>query len=111
MKVAAKTKKHPTPITVEYPIPEDLDGLRKSFGDEVVKTAAKGAIIISLQAKMRGMLEKGKALPEIQAECAKWKPDVRTITKQSAFEKASSSLDKLSPEERKQLLGKLQAMK
>jgi len=41
---------------------------------------------------------------------AAWKPDVRSIVKQSAFEKAASSLDKLSPEERKQLLAKLRAM-
>ena len=48
---------------------------------------------------------------QIQAAVTAWQPDVRNVVRQSAFEKASSSLDKLTPEERKALLAKLQAIK
>ena len=111
MKVSAKTKAKPTPVSVEYNIPNDLTGLAKAFGEEVIATAAKGAIVISLQAFIRRHIEKGTAPAELQKEVTAWKPDVRTITKQSAFEKATSALDKLTPEERKSLLAKLQAAK
>ncbi len=110
MKVSAKTKDK-QPVTIEYDLPEHLEGLRKHFGDEVVNAAAKGAIVISLQAYIRRLIEKGKNHAEIQAECKVWKPDTRTVVKQTAFEKATGAVTKLSPEERKQLLAQLQAMK
>lgn len=98
-------------VTCEFPLPATLADLSKAYGEDVVTTAAKGAIIISLQAYMRRQIEKGVAPAAIQTAVTAWKPDVRTITKQTAFEKAASSLDKLTPEERKQLLAKLQAAK
>lgn len=111
MKVSAKTKAKPTPVTVEVAIPDGIDNLTKAYGPEVTGAAAKGAIVISLQAFMRRLIEKGKNQAEIQAEAAKWKPDVRTIVRQSAYEKASSSLDKLTPQERASLLKRLQELK
>lgn len=128
MKVAAQVKKpvgevkdkdgkvtkpgHIAPVvTVEYNVPETLPELAKVFGDDVVASAARGAIIISLQAFIRRHIEKGTKSEEIQKEVNSWKPDVRTVVKQSAFEKATSALDKLSPDERKALLAKLQAAK
>lgn len=111
MKVSAKTKARPEPVTVEYNIPDKLVDQAKLFGEDVVATAAKGAIVISLQAFIRRHIEKGTAFAELQKEVTAWKPDVRTITKQTAFEKAASSLEKLTPEERKALLAKLQAAK
>lgn len=110
MKVQAKTKAKPTPVSVDYEIPDGVDALRKAFGDEVVASAAKGAIVISLQAYMRRLIEKGKTAAEIQTEVKAWKPDTRSIVKQSAFEKATSQLDKLSAQERADLLKKLQAL-
>lgn len=108
MEVNARTKEKPTPVKVVYNIPDNLEGFRKAFGDEVTYAAAKGAVVISLQAFMRRHIEKGAAQPAIQAEVAKWKPDVRSVVKQSAFEKVSSNIGKLSPEERKKLLAELQ---
>lgn len=110
MKVSAKTKEKPTPVTIEVAIPDGTDALVKAYGTEVVGTAAKGAIVISLQAFMRRMIEKGKTAAEIQEAAKTWKPDVRSVVKQSAFEKATASLDKLSPQERAELLKKLQAL-
>ena len=111
MKVSAKTKNHPDPITVEFTLPETLADLAKKFGEDVVATAAKCSFIISLQAFLRRHLEKGTSLADVQKEVNAWRPDVRTISKQTAFEKAASTLDKLTPEERKALIAKLQAVK
>ena len=96
-------------VTVEYNVPDKLADLSKAFGDDVVAAAAKGAIVISLQAFMRRHIEKGTAAAAIQTAVNDWKPDVRSIVKQTAFEKAASTLDKLTPAERAELLKKLQA--
>lgn len=108
MKVQARTKDKPTPIEVNADIPEGVEALTKKFGIDVVAAAAKAQVVISLQAFMRRLIEKGKTVAEIQAEVDKWKPDVRTVVKMSPFERAAASLDKLSDEERKNLLKKLQ---
>ena len=110
MKVTAKTQEKPTPVSVEYDIPEGLEALYTRFGEDVVAKAAQGAIVISLQAFIRRHIDKGTSHHELQKEVTAWMPDVRTITKQTAFEKATSALDKLSPEERKALLAKLQSL-
>jgi len=111
MKIQAKTKKNPTPVAVEYDLPAGLEAKRKKYGDEIVDAAAEDTIVISVQALMRRLIEKGTSQPDIQKAVAAWNPSIRTIVRQSAFEKATSSLDKLTPEERKQLLAKLQAIK
>lgn len=111
LKVSAKTKEKPEAVTVEYNLPASLGDMTEVFGEEVVTKAAQGAIIISLQAFMRRHIEKGTPLAELQKEVTAWRPDVRTVSKQSAFEKAASALDKLAPEDRKTLLARLQAAK
>lgn len=108
MKVSAKTKAKPTPVTVDYDVPDKLDALKAKFGEDVVAAAAKGAIVISLQAFMRRHIEKGTTLVELQRAVTAWRPDVRSVVKQSAVEKATTVLSKLSPEERKKILAELQ---
>jgi hypothetical protein len=100
MKVSAKTKYH---------VPETVADLTKEFGEDVVASAAKGAIVISLQAFMRRHIDKGSDEATIQEAVKSWKPDSRTIIKQSAFERASGAIEKLTPEERKALIAKLSA--
>lgn len=113
MKVQAKTKEKPNPVSVEYkPLDaKNLAEMTKAFGEEVVFKAAQGAVIISLQAAIRRHIDKGTPVAEIQKAVDAWKPDVRSVTKASAFEKASSALGKLSAEERAALLKQLQGMK
>ena len=106
MKVSAKTKTKPNPVSVEVEIPDGVDNLVKKYGQEVIGAAAKSAVVISLQAFMRRLIDKGKTVQEIQQAVAAWKPDVRTVVKQSAFEKASASFEKLSPQERAELMKK-----
>jgi acyl-CoA reductase-like NAD-dependent aldehyde dehydrogenase len=109
MKVSARTKSKPTPVEVEVNVPDDLDGQTKMYGKEVVAAHAKGSIVISLQAFMRRHISKGSTPQQIQEAVKAWKPDVRSAVKQSAFEKAASTIDKLSPQERAELLKKLQS--
>lgn len=113
MEVSAKTKAKPTPIKVNCKLldAKNLAELTKAVGEEVMFNAAKGAVTISLQAFMRRHIEKGTPVPEIQKAVDAWKPDVRSVVKATAFEKASSQLDKLNPTERAELLKKLQGMK
>ena len=122
MKISAKTKTHPTPVVVEVNIPAALADKQKLFGDDVVNACAEDSLIITVQALMRRLMEPTKSKDgkvtrpaqtdaQIQAAVTAWKPDVRSVVRQSAFEKASSSLDKLTPDERKALLAKLQAIK
>lgn len=112
MEVSAKTKEKPTPVKVEYKLldAKTIDEMRKNFGDEVVFKAAQDAITISLQAFMRRHIDKGTSAAEIQTAVNGWKPDVRSVVKASAFEKASGALSKLSAEERAALLKQLQGM-
>lgn len=97
--------------SVQFNLPGSLAELVKSYSEAVVYAHAKGSIIISLQALMRRMLEAGKNQADIQKAVNEWKPDVKTVVKQSAFEKATGALKSLSAEERAKLLKELQGMK
>lgn len=109
MKIQAKTKEKPTPVEVDYALGDTLDALTKQFTPEVVAAHAKGSIVISAQALMRRLIEKGKSQKEIQDELSKWKPDLRVVVKMTAEEKAQSAVKSLSQEGRKALLAQLQA--
>lgn len=109
------------PVSVDVNIPETMKELVATFGEDVVAGAAIDALVINVQALMRRMMvpkfdKAGKKIgeastqAEIEAAVKAWKPDVRTVVRQTAFEKASSSLDKLTADERKALLAKLQAL-
>jgi len=105
--ISAKTKEHPESVTVEYPMPEDLAGLIEQFGEEVVANAANAQLTISLQAYIRGNIEKSQ--DELQGLVSSWKPGTRSpVSKKSAFEKATAALGGMSPEEKAELLRRLQ---
>jgi Mg/Co/Ni transporter MgtE len=94
MEISFKTKELPESRKVNFDMPADLD--------------AAGAYVISLQALARRHIEKSDE--EIQQLVTDWNPNERSpAVKQSAFERASSALSKLSPEEKAALLAKLSA--
>ena len=107
------TKEKPAPIKVECKLLDvtNLEDAFKKWGNDVVLNAAKGAVVISLQAFIRRHIDKGTPAQGIQAEVDRWKPDVRSVVKATAFEKATSQLDKLSTQERSELIKRLQAIK
>jgi len=108
MEVSAKTKEHPEEVTVNVDIPEGLQDLVAKYGEEVVASNAKGAIIIGLQSYIRRHIDKTQN--EIQELAAAWVPGTRSpAVHKTALEKATSAVAQMSPEERAALLAKLQA--
>ncbi len=94
---------------VEYP-PLDADTtsqLNANFTEKVVVAHAKSSITVALQSFLRGLIKASKTAKEIQDAVNEWKPGMRTPGK-SKLEKAEDYLGKLSAEERKALLKKLQ---
>lgn len=108
MEISFKTKEMTEARKFNYDLPESLADLTAKFGEEAVASAARGAFVISLQALARRHI--GKTDAEIEELAKNWNPNERTpAVKQTAFEKASSALTKLSPEEKAELLKKLRA--
>ncbi len=106
--ISAKTKEHPETVSVEYDMPENLDGLTEKFGADAVASAAKDSLVISIQALLRRHIDKPQ--DELQAIVTDWKPGVRApAVQKSAFEKATGALSKLSADERAELLRRLQS--
>lgn len=106
MEISFKTKEHPEARKVNFDMPETFAALIEKFGEDSVYSAATGAYVISLQALARRHIEKSDE--EVQQIVSAWNPNERTpAVKQTAFEKASSALSKLSPEEKAELLKKL----
>lgn len=121
MKIKARVGKTGKPLEVNCNIPATLAEKVKLFSEAVVNSAAEDSLIITVQALMRRMMQpkldktgkqtKAASTPaEIQAAVDAWRPDVRSVVRQSAFEKAASSISGLSPEERSKLLVQLQQL-
>lgn len=108
MDIQFKTKDHPEARTVQFDMPGDLDALVSRFGADSVYKAATGAFVISIQALARRHIEKSDE--EVQSLVSAWNPNERSpAVKQTAFEKATSALKSLSPEEKRELLNQLKA--
>lgn len=123
MKISAKTNANPEAgtIEVEVDIPSTLSELEMKFGADVVANAAIDSLVITVQALIRRMMtpktnKEGKVTAAgsnaevIQAAVSAWKPDVRTVVRQSALEKATNSLATMSADDRKALLAKLKEL-
>lgn len=107
---------------INYNMPATLADAVTAFGEDVVYNKAIGAITIDIQAGMRRQLvdtvnkegkvtTPAKSQDEIQAWADSYKPEGGTRgVKQSALEKATSAVEKMTPEERKALLAKLQGL-
>jgi hypothetical protein len=108
MDISFKKKEDTESRTVTFDMPETLADLQAKFGDDAVAAAAKGAFVISLQALARRHIEKSDA--EIQGIVDQWNPNERSpAIKKTAYERASSALQTMSPEEKRELLNRLKA--
>lgn len=106
--VKATKKGEERVVSVEWDLPESLQGLIDKFGEDVVANAAASQLTIGLQAFIRRHFEKTDE--EIQQLVNEYVPGVRgPVVKKSPLEKATAALASMSPEERAQLLAKLQA--
>lgn len=107
MEISAKNKAGAT-VTVNYDLPTDLAGLVAKYGDAVVYSNAKSALVIGLQALLRRNIDKPQA--EVQAAVDGYVPGVRASgPRKSSFEKVQESLGSLSEEEKKELIKRLRA--
>jgi len=106
VKIGAKLGKDGRTYEAEYNFGENLDGMVKLFGADVVYNKAKAAMIVDIQGAMRGAIKANKPAREIADSIAKWKPGVRKPGK-SPVVKVQEHFAKLSPEERKALLREL----
>jgi hypothetical protein len=109
--VASKLKDSKDVIKVQYDFGDNLAESVKLFGEEVVHSRAKAALVIDLQALVRRMIKAGKKSDEITAAVAKWKPDTRVVVHKTAAEKVQEGVKQLTKEERLALLKQLQAIK
>lgn len=110
VKIGARVGKDGKPFEIEYKLAEDVAGLCKQFGDEVVYNNAKAALVVALQGVIRGALSKGKKPAEITEIIAKWKPGKRQPARPPQ-EKMRDQFTKLTADERKALLAELSKVK
>lgn len=109
MKISAKTKDRPTPVEVEFDLPEG-QALIDKYGVDLVTSKAHAALVIDIQAVMRRAIEGDKTPEEIQALVNGWQPGVRgPVTKQTPQQKALSAIAQMSAEEKAELLRQLKA--
>jgi len=94
-------------ITNEMPIGKDIAACVKMDGEEIVLNYFTAQKKVAFQAYVRRMLKDGKTDKEIVAALQDWKPSMKKPGK-SAVEKAQDAWSKLSPEEQKALLSKMQ---
>lgn len=114
IQIQAKRKDDATPLTVIYEFADDLQSAIAQFGESVLYTKARQAIIIDAQAMIRRAITpdkdgKASSQAEVQALMTAWKPDNRTTTKKSASDKAKDAIGQMSEDDRKALLKQLKA--
>lgn len=97
--------------TVNYTIGDNLEENVKLFGAEVVNSGFVSGLVIDVQAVIGSALKKGLSAEECQRVVDSWKPGVgggrgAVIVTETAMVNAFA---KMSPEEQKAHLAKLQA--
>lgn len=109
-KIVARTKEKPNPVEAEYDFGDGtLKGLASKFGEDVIASRAKAALVIDIQALMRRHIESKDFDPaKMRKAVAEFKPTVSNGVRRSASERIEDSLSKMSPDEQKALLARLQ---
>jgi hypothetical protein len=103
------TTKEGVSVTVDYPVSEDLQDNRDRFGDEVCAEALRAALVLRVQSRIRALINAEKTEDEIQADLKTWKIGVATRRGIPLKDKVKAQMEKMSPEERANLLKELQA--
>lgn len=105
--IKVKTGKDETAktVTVQYNVPETVQGLVDKFGEEQVASLAGRAVTLAVQALVRQKIAAGTSEDALQGIVDAWVPGVRgPAVKKSPFERAQSALSNLSQEEMAALL-------
>lgn len=107
---AAGTKPEDWSIELPHNFALDLDGLVAQFGKETVYANAFAQLIVSFQAAVRRLAENGKSDEEITTIMSTWKPGDKLGVGGDPIQKTLASFGNLSPEQKADLLQKLQAL-
>jgi len=104
--MTAKNGNESKAATIKVNVPENLDELGQHFGPDVVYSHARRSIIIAMQTSIRGMLEAGKSVDEIQSTMQDWKPGLKRPAK-TAMDRVREEISRMSPEDKKRILKEL----
>ena len=94
----------------EYDFGDDLDGMVKLFGKEVVFSNARSNMTVGVQSLVRDKLKKGSSKTDIDAAVNGHKPGLRKPVKSRA-ERMREEISGLSAEDKKDLLNQLRGEK
>lgn len=97
--------------TVNYTIGDNLEENVKLFGAEVVNSGFIGGLIINIQSVVGSCLKKGLSADECQRVVDSWKPGIGGSRGAVAVTETAmvNAFAKMTPEEQKAHLAKLQA--
>jgi hypothetical protein len=96
-------------ITLEKDFGSTLDESVELFGEEVVHSVFVAQAKVKAQSFVRSKLESGATDDEIQAALDEWKLGVVKRSGKTKEEKALDAIQKLSPEEKAELIARLEA--
>lgn len=109
MDVTAKTKDHPEVVSVSWNPPANLADATSQWGEDVVFNKLLAGIVIDLQSGLRRNI--AKTPEELQAFADTFKPGIRTSgPRKSDLEKVTDAAEKMTPEQRRDLIKQLKAL-
>jgi len=104
-----KATKNGRTVTAAYNCGEDLEEMRKLFGDKIAFSNARQQIKIGIQGIMRRMIEADKSDKEIVDHVADYKPGLAG-ERQDPIQKFKTKWASLGKEDREKLLKELKSM-
>jgi len=111
MKITVRENKDAKPFEIEFSIPPTVEGKVKRYGEALVNGYTDKAIVVSIQAFLRGKITSGvNKTADLQKLADTWKPGLKSQKKPSK-EKVQKMLSRLDPETRKALLAEYGANK
>jgi Zn-finger domain-containing protein len=107
MTVSAKKSDNDRVVSTTYDFGATLDESIEKFGEAVVHGVFIDQATIRLQALLRRCIDDETSDKDIQAKVDQWKMTVGGRERKSASEKVHSLLEKMSPEQKAELLKSL----
>lgn len=117
--VQARIGKSGDPVSIKFNMPENLQEMVQTFGEDVVYNHVKASVTVALQSFMRSKIDPEReggamSVAQLQQEVngdgtednPGWRPGTRQPGK-TAAERVKEQLSKMDPELRKQLLAEL----
>lgn len=108
MKVTAKNPDTDRTVEVDWDCPEDIDGLVKKWGPQVVANNAISSMRVSVQGIMRSAMaaDPPKSDKDIQTIVSKYKPGLRVRGK-TPQEKIAEQFAKMSEQDKRAIIQRL----